>query len=160
MTTLWHDRAFLRYWTASAISDVGSQVTALALPLIGALTLNATAWQMGALTAASTAPILVLGLFAGVIVDRLRRRPVLIAADIGRAVLLAVIPLAAWLGMLSIELLIAVAFLTGALSMLFDIAHRRSCRRSSVVRISWKATRSSKSPRPARRSSAPASAAR
>jgi MFS family permease len=123
MTTLWHDRAFLRYWTASAISDVGSQVTALALPLIGALTLNATAWQMGALTAASTAPILVLGLFAGVIVDRLRRRPVLIAADIGRAVLLAVIPLAAWLGMLSIELLIAVAFLTGALSMLFDIAH-------------------------------------
>ena len=123
MTTLWHDRAFLKYWTASAISDVGSQVTALALPLIGAITLNATAWEMGALTAASTAPILVLGLFTGVIVDRLRRRPVLIAADVGRALWLATIPLAAWLGMLSIELLIAVAFLTGALSLLFDIAH-------------------------------------
>ena len=123
MTTLWQDRAFLRYWTASAISDVGSQVTALALPLIGALTLNATAWEMGALTAAGSAPILVLGLFTGVIVDRLRRRPVLIAADIGRAILLGTLPLAAWLGVLSIELLIAVAFLTGALSLLFDIAH-------------------------------------
>ena len=121
--SLSRDRAFLRYWTASAISDVGSQVTSLALPLIGALTLNATAWEMGALTAAGSAPILVLGLFTGVIVDRLRRRPVLIAADVGRAILLTTIPAAAWLGVLSIELLIAVAFLTGALSLLFDIAH-------------------------------------
>ena len=57
-TGLWRDREFLKYWTASAISDVGSQVTALALPLIAALTLAATPWQMGALTAAGTAPIL------------------------------------------------------------------------------------------------------
>jgi MFS family permease len=117
------DREFLKYWTASAISDVGSQVTALALPLIAALTLAATPWQMGALTAAGTAPILVVGLFAGVLVDRLRRRPVLIAADIGRAVLLLTIPVATMLGVLRIELLCVVAFLVGALSLLFDVAH-------------------------------------
>jgi len=70
-TGLWKDREFLKYWSASAISDVGSQVTALALPLIGALTLGASAWEMGVLTAAGTLPILVVGLFAGVIVDRL-----------------------------------------------------------------------------------------
>ncbi len=114
---------FLKYWTASAISDVGSQITALALPLIAALTLAATPWQMGVLTAAGTAPILAVGLFAGVLVDRLRRRPVLIAADIGRAALLLTIPLATLLGVLRIELLCAVAFLVGALSLLFDVAH-------------------------------------
>ena len=122
-TGLWCDREFLKYWTASAISDVGSQITALALPLIGALTLMATPWQMGALTAASTAPIVIVGLFAGVIVDRLRRRPVLIAADVARAVLLLTIPLTSLLGVLRIEILYAVAFLVGALSLLFDVAH-------------------------------------
>ncbi len=122
-TGLWRDREFLKYWTASAISDVGSQVTALALPLIGALTLHATAWEMGVLTAAGTAPILLVGLFAGVLVDRLQRRPVLIAADLGRAALLLTIPLASMWGVLRIELLVAVAFLVGVLSLLFDVAH-------------------------------------
>jgi MFS family permease len=120
---LGRDQQFLKYWTASAISDVGSQITALALPLIAALTLAATPWQMGVLTAAGTAPILVVGLFAGVLVDRLRRRPVLIAADVGRAALLLTIPLATLLGALRIELLFGVAFLVGALSLLFDVAH-------------------------------------
>jgi MFS family permease len=122
-TGLWRDRDFLRYWAASAISDVGSQVTALALPLIGAITLGASAWEMGVLTAAGTAPILVVGLFAGVLVDRLRRRPVLIAADVARAALLLTIPLASLAGVLRIELLFLVAFLAGTLSLMFDIAH-------------------------------------
>jgi MFS family permease len=122
-TGLWRDREFMKYWAASAISDVGSQVTSLALPLIGALTLGATAWEMGVLTAAGTAPILVAGLFAGVLVDRLRRRPVLIASDLGRAALLLTIPLASVLGVLRIELLYVVAFLAGTLSLLFDVAH-------------------------------------
>jgi MFS family permease len=78
---------------------------------------------MGVLTAAGTAPILFVGLFAGVLVDRLRRRPVLIAADVGRAALLLTIPLASVLGILRIELLYALAFLVGALSLLFDVAH-------------------------------------
>ena len=122
-TGLWRHPEFLKYWTASAISDVGSQVTALALPLIGALMLNATPWQMGMLTASGTAPILLVGLFAGVWVDRLRRRPVLIATDVGRALLLSTIPLASVLDVLSIGLVCAVALLVGTLSLMFDIAH-------------------------------------
>src|SRR5437762_9846632 len=125
-TGLWRHHEFLKYWTASAVSDVGSQITALALPLIGALTLAATPWQMGLLGAAGGAPILIVGLFAGVWVDRLRRRPVLIAADVGRALMLLTIPLASMLGFLTIELLCVVALLVGALNVLFDIAHLRS----------------------------------
>ena len=68
--SLWRHPAFLRLWTASAISDIGSQVSALALPLIAALMLDATAWQMGLLSAAESAPTLLVGLFAGVWVDR------------------------------------------------------------------------------------------
>jgi MFS family permease len=122
-TGLWRHREFRKYWTASAISDVGSQVTALALPLIGALTLNATPWQMGLLTASSTLPILLVGLVAGVWVDRLRRRPVLIATDVGRALLLLTIPIASVLGVLTIELLCVVAIAVGALNVFFDLAH-------------------------------------
>jgi MFS family permease len=122
-TGLWRHREFLKYWSASAVSDVGSQITALALPLIGALTLAATPWQMGVLTAASGAPILLVGLFAGVWVDRLRRRPVLIATDIGRALLLLAIPIASVLGLMTIELLVVVALFVGTLNVFFDIAH-------------------------------------
>ena len=121
--SLWRQRAFLTYWSASAISDLGSQITALALPLIGALTLNATPWQMGVLTASTTLPILLVGLFAGVWVDRMRRRPVLIAADIGRALLLLTVPIASVGGFLTIELLCVVALLVGALNVFFDLAH-------------------------------------
>ena len=102
---------------------MGSQISALALPLIAALTLGATPWQMGLLSAAGAAPILFVGLFAGVWVDRLRRRPLLIAMDIGRAATLLTIPLASALGLLRIEILYIVALLVGALSVLFSVAH-------------------------------------
>jgi MFS family permease len=95
----------------------------LALPLIAALTLDATPWQMGLLSAAGAAPILFVGLFAGVWVDRLRRRPLLIAMDIGRAALLLTIPLTSAFGLLRIEILYVVALLVGALTVLFDVAH-------------------------------------
>lgn len=119
---LWRQPEFLKFWAASAISDVGTQVSMLALPLIAALTLDATPWQMGLLAAAGTAPTLLVGLFAGVWVDRLRRRPVMIAADIGRAALLATIPLAAAASVSRIEVLYAVALSIGALNVLFDVA--------------------------------------
>jgi MFS family permease len=122
VASLWRHREFQKFWAGSAISDVGSQITALAVPLIAALTLDATPWQMGLLSAAGSAPILLVGLFAGVWVDRVRRRPVLIAADLGRAALLLIIPLAAVSGVLRIELLYAVLLLTGALTVLFDVA--------------------------------------
>jgi MFS family permease len=93
------------------------------VPLIAALMLGATPWQMGLLTAAGRAPTLLIGLFAGVWVDRLRRRPVLIAADVGRAGLLLAIPLASVGGALTIELLYVVSLLVGALTVLFEIAH-------------------------------------
>jgi len=123
VASLWRHREFLKFWAGSAISDVGSQVTALAVPLIAALTLDATPWQMGLLSAAGGAPILLVGLFAGVWVDRVRRRPVMIATDLGRAVLLLIIPLAAVTGVLRIEILYAVLLLTGALTVLFDVAN-------------------------------------
>jgi len=119
---LWRDREFLKFWAASGISDLGSQVTTLALPLIAVLLLGATPWQMGLLSAAGAAPVLVVGLFAGVWVDGLRRRPVMITADVARAALLLAIPLTSVLGTLSIEILYAVALLAGTLAVLFDVA--------------------------------------
>ena len=127
----WLDRAlgsarngdFARFWAAESISVVGSQITAVAMPLLAALSLGASPLSVGVLAAAAGAPHLILGLFAGAWVDRLQRRPIMIATDLGRAVLLATIPLAACLGALRIELLIAVAFLDGALKVFFDIAY-------------------------------------
>src|SRR4030095_3324930 len=102
-SALWRHREFLKFWAGSGISDVGSQVTALALPLIAALPLHATPGQVGLLAAWGAAPVLVVGLFAGVWVDRIRRRPVMIATDVGRALLLSIIPLAAVTGVLRME---------------------------------------------------------
>ena len=84
--------------------------------------LAATPAQMGILQAAGTAPALVLGLFAGVWIDRYRRRPVLVAADLGRALLLGIIPLLSLMGLLRMEALIAIALLTGVLTLFFDVA--------------------------------------
>jgi MFS family permease len=121
--TLWRHPDFRKFWAASAISDAGSQVSALALPLIAALALGATPWQMGVLSAAGSAPTLIVGLFAGVWVDRLRRRPLMITADLGRALLLLSIPLASVSGVLRIELLYVVALSAGVLTVLFDVTY-------------------------------------
>jgi MFS family permease len=121
-TGLWRHPDFVKLWAADAVSVLGSQVTALALPLTAALVLGATPAQMGMLGAAQYAPAVVVGLFAGVWVDRSRRRPLMVAADLGRALLLAAIPLAALAGALRIELLYAVAFGSGALGVLFATA--------------------------------------
>src|SRR2546426_7030612 len=99
--TLWHHADFMKLWVGQTISLFGSALSRLALPLIAAITLNATPAEMGLLAAVGTAPSLVVGLFAGVWVDRSRRRTLLIAGDIGRALLLATIPAAALLGGLS-----------------------------------------------------------
>ena len=114
--------AFARLWAAHTVSQIGSSVAALALPLLAVLTLQATPFEIGLLTAAGTLPLLLVGLFAGVWVDCRPRRPVMVAADLGRAALLPLIPLAAWLGLLRIGLLYAVALLTGLLTVFFDVA--------------------------------------
>ncbi len=120
---LWRHPDFMRLWAADTVSQFGSQVTLLALPLTAALTLDASAAQMGFLTAAGTLPWLLIGLFAGAWVDRRRRRPVLVAADLARAFLLLAVPAAWALDALSIELLYAVAFLVGCLTVFFDVAY-------------------------------------
>ena len=113
---------FRRLWVAQTVSVVGSQLTSVALPLTAVLTLRATPLEMGLLGAAANMPILLGGLFAGVWVDRLRRRPILIVADLGQGLLLATIPLAAFLGLLRIEMLYAIAILVGTLKLFFDVA--------------------------------------
>ena len=117
-------QAFLRLWAAQSVSLLGSEITLIALPLTAALVLGAGPAHMGLLAAAAKAPFLLFGLLAGVWVDRLACRSVLVAADIGRAALLGSVPLAAAFGSLRIEHLYVVAFLTGILSVFFDVAYQ------------------------------------
>lgn len=120
---LWRHADFLRFWAADAVSETGSQITILALPLLAALALDASPAQMGVLMAAGTAPNLIIGLFAGVWVDRVRRRHLMIAADFGRLALLLTIPLAWMLGDLRFELLYLVTFLSGAMKVFSDVSY-------------------------------------
>ena len=123
-TGLWRHPDFLKLWTGQTISQFGSQATEFALPLIAALTLQASPAQMGLLTATETLPFLLAGLVAGVWVDRLRRRRILIAADIGRAVLLGLVPLLALTGQLRMAHLYVIGFLIGVLRVFFDVAYQ------------------------------------
>ena len=120
---LWRHVDFMRLWTAQTVSQFGSQITQLGLPLTAALVLGASPAQMGVLGAAEFAPFLLFGLIAGVWVDRLPRRPILVWADLGRALLLATIPAGAYLGLLRIEQLYVVGFLAGVLTVFFDVAY-------------------------------------
>ena len=110
VTGLWRHPDFVRLWLAGTVSRVGSEVTTVALPL-AAVSLGAGPVHMGLLRAAGSVSDLVVGPLAGAWVDRVRRRPVVIAADLGRAALLAAVPLAAMLGVLAIEHLLAAALL-------------------------------------------------
>ena len=102
---------------------LGDQITGIALPLVGVITLKASPAQMGVLTALVWAPNLVLGLHAGALADRWgRRRMVMMAADVGRALLLASVPAAAAFGALSMAQLYAVAFAAGSLSVFFNVS--------------------------------------
>lgn len=120
--SLWRNHDFMRLWVANFISNAGTHITRLAIPLTAALTLGATPMQMGLLAMAGSLPNLLFGLVAGVWVDRVRRQPLMIAADIGRALLLASIPLAALMGSLTFIHLWVVAFVGGTLSIFFTIA--------------------------------------
>ena len=122
MTSLWRHGDFLKLWSAQTISLVGTQVTALALPLTAILYLRASAFEVGLLASLQYLPFLLIGLPAGSIVDRLRRLPVMIWADAGRAVLLVSVPITAWFGGLHLAMLYPVAFAVGVLSVFFDVA--------------------------------------
>jgi MFS family permease len=119
---LWSNHAFVRVWAAASISIFGSLITRIALPLVAILTLNAGPIEVAILRSMDVAAALVVGLVAGAWVDRLRRRPVLIWADLGRAVLLGSIPLSFLLGTLALWQLLAVAGLAAVLTTFFDAA--------------------------------------
>src|SRR5262249_55597800 len=121
---LWSHHDFMRLWAGQTISQLGSTITREALPYTAILVLGATPVQMGLLGAAGAAPLLLLGLFAGVWVDRVRRRPLMIASDIGRALLLLSVPIAYVLGWLRIEQLYLVAALVGVLTVFFNVAYQ------------------------------------
>ncbi len=120
---LWRHPNFLKLWIGETVSLIGSQITFLAMPITAAMTLNATPLQMGILGTVQYIPWLLVGLLAGAWVDRLRRRPVMVAADLGRTVLLGLIPLAAVAGILRMEHLYVVGFFVGILNVFFDVAH-------------------------------------
>jgi MFS family permease len=121
---LWRDGEFLKLWAGQGISELGSQVSLLALPTVAILVLGATPFQVGLLAACETLAFPVLGLVAGVYVDRLPRRPIMIACDVGRLLALASVPVAFALGVLSMPQLYAVALITGVGTVFFDVAYQ------------------------------------
>jgi MFS family permease len=121
---LWRDGDFVRLWAATTISQLGSFVTRTALPFAAILVLGAGAAEVAAIRSAELVAGLTLGLVAGAWVDRLRRRPVMVAADLGRAALLGSIPLAALTFGLSLPHLVVVAFGAAVLTTFFDVADR------------------------------------
>jgi MFS family permease len=105
-------------WGSLTIVHFGGQITFLALPLTAALALHASPFEVGVLTALEALPYPLFGLFAGVLVDREKKLPVIIACDVGRGLALAMVPVCAWLGILSMAILYIVGFLIGLLTVI------------------------------------------
>jgi MFS family permease len=122
--SLWRHHDFRRLWVGDTISQVGTQVTFIALPLLAIKVLDATSFEVGVLTASETLAFLLVGLPAGAWVDRLRRRNVLITGDLGRALLFGSLPLAWYLDVLTLPQVYAVALLAGVLTVFFDVAYQ------------------------------------
>ena len=122
--TLLRDMAFRRFWIGQTVSLVGDQVSLFAVPLTAVLVLSANATQMGLLTAAGLLPSLLFSLAAGGAIDRRgHRRRVMLAADVGRAVLMVTIPVSYLLGRLGLPQMFAVTFAVGTLDVLFFVAY-------------------------------------
>jgi MFS family permease len=114
---------FVRFWAARSVSVFGDQVSALAIPLTGVLVLHASTFEVGLLTAMAWLPNLLFALPAGVWIDGVRhRRRVMIVADILRAAILATLPIAWWLGILTVAHLLVATFLIGSVTLFFDLA--------------------------------------
>jgi MFS family permease len=116
------DQNFRRLFVAAAVSNIGTPVSNIAIPIVAVSALHASSGQIGILGAMSTIAFLLIGLPAGVWVDRLRRRPVMIATDLMRAALLVSLPVALWLDRLSLIHLYAAVLLAGACTVFFDVA--------------------------------------
>ena len=115
---------FRRLWIGETTSALGSSITSVALPLVALTTLGAGVVAVGLLQAAAWLPYLVIGLPAGAWVDRMPRRPVMIACDVASVVLFASVPVATWLGILTMPQLLGVALLAGVAKVFFSTAYR------------------------------------
>ena len=122
--SLWRHRDFMALWSGQTVSEVGSSVTVLALPLLAVISLDATTFEVGLLTACTSLAFLLVALPAGAWVDRWRRKPVLVWGDLGRVVLLGSIPVAKAFGVLGLPQLYGVAALSGVLTVFFDVAYQ------------------------------------
>lgn len=121
---LWRDREFIKLWVGQAVSQIGSRISREGLPFTAAFVLGASPLGMGVLSGVGATAVLLFGLIAGAWVDRIQRRPVMIAADLGRAFVLGSVPVAAMFHRLSMTQLYAVAAITGVLTLLFDVAYQ------------------------------------
>ncbi len=121
---LWQHPDFMRLWAGQTISVFGSMIGGTAMDFTAILFLRATPFQMGVLKAMQMLPAFLMGLAAGAWVDRLRRRPLMIGVDLGRALILATIPAAALLSLLRIEQIFLVAFIVSILTIFFDVAYQ------------------------------------
>lgn len=122
--SLWRHRDFLMLWSGQTVSELGSAVTKLALPLTAVVMLKASVFQVGLLSAATTLAFLVVALPAGVIVSRAAKRRLMLGCDLGRMLIIGSVPLAAALGVLTLPQLYLAALLAGLLSVFFDISYQ------------------------------------
>jgi MFS family permease len=120
--TLWHNRDFLAFWTGETLSLYGAQVTALALPLTVVLVFDAGPEQLGLVRFAQFVPYLLFGLLFGVWIDRVRRRPVMLGANVARMLLVGSVPALSALDLLNLPLLLATTFGIGVAGVLFDLS--------------------------------------
>ncbi|MDQ6618947.1 MAG: MFS transporter [Pseudomonadota bacterium] len=121
---LWRDPEFLKLWTSMTVTSFGAQVTNLALPITAAVLLSATPMQMGILVALETLPFALVSLHAGVLLDRVRKLPLIIATATGRGLALMSIPVAAVFHGLSIEMLFVVGFVVGVQNVIGGAAYQ------------------------------------
>ena len=121
---LWQHLDFRRLWIGETVSQFGTMISQLALPLVAILVVHATTLEVGLLEAFQTVPFLLVGLPAGAWVERMRFRSVLIVNDVLRAAALGSIPLAKLLGVLTIGQMFAVALITGVGTVFFDVAYQ------------------------------------
>jgi MFS family permease len=122
--TLWRHRNFLLLWGGQTVSEMGSAVTQLALPLTAVVVLHASTFQVGALTAAATLAFALIALPAGAIVDRRAKRWLMIWCDVARMLIIGSVPLAAAFGALTLGQLYAVAIAAGVCTVFFDVSYQ------------------------------------
>jgi MFS family permease len=122
--SLWRHKDFLLLWSGQSVSEIGSSVTMVALPLVAVVLLHASTFQVGLLTAAGTACFLLVALPAGLVVDRVPKRRLMLACDVARTLIIGSVAVAAAFGVLTMLQLFAVALLAGLATVFFDVAYQ------------------------------------